>query len=374
MITNLVSLASRQVWPHVLVVAYLKPKVLILLHSSDLRESEGPAKRLHDFFRQTSDMKIHLELVPSDEFGKIKTRFFEIAASRDLSPEESMFHFTGGNKLMATAAYEWSKQKKWKSCYLERGNTLYQFEQAAATGSQNELKIKLDDHLIKMVDPIQLLNTQLDEALVQHEGELLTLNEAGRHLTIAELNKKLKLPIHNGYEFSSLLNIENKIAGPGMAGDNLEYATAFVALKHGVPMVRRSIKFKSSGESKVTESEIDVIFHWRGRLWMVDCKAKSSGASKLNKLKKAMKTHGWDPDVLRQEFDSLKGQLDDTEARLLKEDIQQISEIGGLLGSAIAVRLQALPEDVMNFARSRRPRVEVICVAEMQTRIPQLLS
>ena len=43
-------------------------------------------------------------------------------------------------------------------------------------------------------------------------------------------------------------------------------------------------------------------------------------------------------------------------ARLIKEDLQQISEMGGLLGSAFAIRLQGLPDDVMRFARSRRPR------------------
>jgi hypothetical protein len=49
----LLSLASRQIWPQVLLVAHLKPERLILLHSADPAESKGPAQRLKRFLDQS---------------------------------------------------------------------------------------------------------------------------------------------------------------------------------------------------------------------------------------------------------------------------------------------------------------------------------
>lgn len=372
----LLSLASRQIWPQVLTVAHLKPGTLVLLHSPDVRESKNPAQRLKSYFGKIGGPEVKLEEIPSDNFSKIKKRFSEIAEKYRIGIENGRFHFTGGNKLMATAAYEWAKEKKWRSCYLEKRNTLYQF-QANTHGSDYSITSKnLDAHLVGNTDPIDLLTAQLDEALVQHAGELLTLNDKGREITIEDLSNQLKKqPIHQGFQYSTLVNIAGKTGRQNpVAGDNLEYATAVVVLKHGIPMVRKGVKLKSSQKSNVTESEIDVVFNWKGRLWMADCKAKSSGASKLRKLEDAMRKLGWDPRKLTDNFNKLKGQLADTEARLLKEDIQQISEMGGLLGSAFAIRMQGLPDDVMRFAHSRRPKVEVVHLAEMMVRLPAVLE
>lgn len=41
---TLLSLASKQIWPHILSVAYLKPKRLILLHSNAVDESKRPTQ------------------------------------------------------------------------------------------------------------------------------------------------------------------------------------------------------------------------------------------------------------------------------------------------------------------------------------------
>jgi len=345
----------------------------VLLHSPDPTESRNPAERLQTYFQQSSGPETFLESVPSADFQLIKTRLSEIVAKYGILPCEGIVNFTGGNKLMATASYEWAKDSGWKSCYLERGNFLCEFIPESPHPTITTTSI--DAQLLRDADTVKLLSAQLGESLLQHPGERLTLNAKGREMPREEIAKRLsQKDIHAGFSFRSLLVIDNPLGGPGAAGDNLEYAAAVVILKHGIPEVRRSVKLKSGSDSNVTESEIDIVFHWNGRLWMADCKAKSSGATKLRKLEQAIQRLGWNPKLLRIELDKLKGQLADTEARLIKEDLQQISEMGGLLGSAFAIRLQGLPEDVMRFARSRRPKVEVVHVAEMMSRIPQLLK
>ncbi len=50
---TLLSLAAKQIWPHVLTVARLKPVRVFLLHSQDAAESKGPAQRLKRFFDES---------------------------------------------------------------------------------------------------------------------------------------------------------------------------------------------------------------------------------------------------------------------------------------------------------------------------------
>jgi len=45
---TLLTLATKQIWPHVLAVAHLNPNRVILLHSVDTVESKGPARRTQE--------------------------------------------------------------------------------------------------------------------------------------------------------------------------------------------------------------------------------------------------------------------------------------------------------------------------------------
>src|SRR5437016_340923 len=105
---TLLSLASKQIWPHVLSVAHLKPERVFLLHSEDTVESKGPALRLKRFFDDSGLVPrgaTHLETIPHDDFSAIESRFDEIIPKNQLNLEECLVNFTGGNKLMATAVF-----------------------------------------------------------------------------------------------------------------------------------------------------------------------------------------------------------------------------------------------------------------------------
>lgn len=376
----LLSLASRQVWPQVLVAAQLDAERVLLLHSADTRESSGPARRLETYFGTSragsGPIPVTLREVPSDDFHAIKKRLSDLVRDPDLDLGASrlVLHFTGGNKLMATAAYEWAREQGIGAVYLERGNVLYSFSFSAPGAEPRIDASPLDPHLLKDGDAMSLVRAQLEEAVIHREGERLTLRPTGAGLTepqvrrrIAELVRATSIDPH----LDTLIHRENRI-GKQASGDGLEYAAAFALLWLGVPVVHRGVELKDLKRGSV-QSETDLVFNWGGRLWMVDCKAKSTGNQKLAALYKRMVGRGWEPDQLEPAWSNLKGQLNDTDARLLKEDIQHISEIGGLLGSAIALRRFGVSDDVQAFASSRRPKVEIVYAAEMIDRFRVLL-
>src|SRR5437879_2523890 len=128
---TLLSLASRQIWPHVLAVAHLKPQRVFLLHSEDTVESKGPAQRLKRFFDGSGLVPrgtTQLEPVPHDDFSAIESRFDEIIAEHQLNLSECLVNFTGGNKLMATAVFRRMARRGVRAFYLERGNQITWFE------------------------------------------------------------------------------------------------------------------------------------------------------------------------------------------------------------------------------------------------------
>jgi len=115
----LLSLASKQIWPHVLTAAHLKPARLFLLHTEDTSESSDPARRLKRFF-DNGDLvpkgNTRLERIPHDDFTAIERALDDLQTSQKLSLSECCLNFTGGNKLMATAAFRWATRRGLSSC------------------------------------------------------------------------------------------------------------------------------------------------------------------------------------------------------------------------------------------------------------------
>lgn len=379
--TILLSLASRQAWPHVLTAAHLSAQRVVLLHSSNDGESSRPAMRLKAFFdsEQTNGHgpdRTDLREIPSDDFVAIKRRLSKTIHELDLDKQKVVVNFTGGNKLMATAAYEWARDNGLPACYLERGNVLFSFTFDAPGAEPVIRHERLDAHLLRHGDAIALLRAQLDESTIRSAGERLTLRPGLPLQTDREVQAAINelispRPDAAHTTIQRFLVTQDPLVRQA-AGDRLEYASALALLCLGVPAVHRGVELRDPSSSNV-QSETDLVFNWGGRLWMVDCKAKTSGNQKLKKLQKKMASLGYDTTKVARELDALKGQLGDTDARLLKEDILHISEMGGLLGSAIAVRSSEVSDDVIAFAANRRPKVEIVYAWQMLDRFRGLL-
>jgi len=276
----LLSLASKQIWPQVLAVAHLKPDRLLLLHSEDATESKGPAQRLQRFFDDSGLVPkggTQLEPVSHDDFSAIESRFDEIVAAHQLNLGECVVNFTGGNKLMATAVFRRVARRGVMAFYLERGNQITWFE--PRDGDMLTHAEPLPAGITNNLDAAALLSCQFGEEVVQFQGERLTLNEKGSKPAPQDLAAKLQGETRldcGAFDFRKWLHIENPSARQPNEGDNLEYGTACALLKAGVPAVRRGVELATLPNSRNSEGELDLVFNWNGRLWVVDCKTGSA--------------------------------------------------------------------------------------------------
>lgn len=353
----LLALASRQIWPHVLTVTHLKPEQLFLLHSNDQAESQGPAQRLKRFFDKIQLVPrggTRLESIPHDDFNAIEKQLDQLAACHQLNLGECHLNFTGGNKLMATAAFRWAAKRGLCSFYLERGNTLTWFKPRDGellTSSQ-----RLDGHLTNPLDAVDLLRCQVGDSEVQRPGQQLTLNSQGVELDAHEFFRRA----NNGNRLDGFLQIDGEADLEEKPGDQLELNTAAVLLKLGVPRVHRSVRLKVKSSPGVSTSkphaEIDLLFNWGGRLWLVDCKDRQPAASLVNALQRELRPH-WLSSQATQLLSRIAEELDISQTKVLKEDLLAVRETGGLLGQVVCVRKAELPEEVNQFAQHNQIRL-----------------
>jgi hypothetical protein len=373
---TILALASKQVWPHVLSLAHYRPDRLVLLHSSEKEESEEPARRLQAFLARTSELGVTVnraEQIPHDDFAAITRRLDVVYSEQRLEPETAALNFTGGNKLMALAAFEWARGKGLQAFYLERDSKLIQFKFAHGE-IQRESPVRLDPSVTNGLDAVDLLTCQLGSAVLQSRGERLRLSERGKKIPLSQISAELRKDVRSGrVDFRKWLEIDPSKKIEERKGDNLEYGVATMLLRLGVPQVYRSVELKPHIYSQLTEGEIDLVFNWNGKLWVVDCKDKVGGSQRLENLKTALVKNDQSLTAYQEQLDSLAQELGEKDIKVLREDILQVSEVGGLLGCAIAVRSASLPKQAKEFADNRRPRVKVALKDELEKRLRHLL-
>lgn len=236
---------------------------------------------------------------------------------------------------------------------LERGNRLTWFE-PSGHGLVTRSEI-LDGRIANSLDPLALLRCQLSASEVEREGEQIESSESGNALSEEEFQARVR----NGA-------IDGLMARTGYGdreskkGDALELATAATVLKLGVAEVRRSLRLKVNTpggvSSRLPHAEIDLLFNWNGRLWLVDCKDRMPEEDLVRRLRGALRIPLSDSaqNLLRRIGD----EMEISQTKVLKEDLVAISDVGGLLGQVVRVRRHPLPDEVCAYAR--RNRIEVV--------------
>jgi hypothetical protein len=349
---TLLSLASKQIWPQVLAVLHCQPTRLVLLHTREQTESAGPACRLRELLivqGLITENAVEMISVPHDDYGRIVDALADVAEKLLLDDGNCQMNLTGGNKLMALAAAEWCRLAGVPCFYLERDLRVFPFQP-----SGNELlpkpDFKLDPHLARDLEPLALLRCQLGGAEVVGAGQRLTLNERGRKLLDAEFGPLLNR--HEDFQKFLAWDVPEKQSDPGFA---LEFATAAGLLKLGVPVVQRSVRLapKIMRGSGREEGELDLVFNWAGKLWVVDCKNRNTAEGKVDKIRTEVLRHVTPDRRLTELLDKLADELRNRELHPLKEDLLATAEVGGLLGRALCVRSNPLPVQAAEFARSR---------------------
>lgn len=352
---TLFSLASKQIWPQVLGFLHLnaRPDRLVLFHTDEDGESAGPARRLKELFvgqHLLLEKSVELVRVPHDHYGKILETLAATAERLDLDEANCRVHFTGGNKLMALAAAEWCRLAGTPCFYLERDFRVFQFLPRGTELLPQE-SFQLDPHLARDIEPLALLRCQLGSAEVVGSGQRLQLNGRGRSLPETEFGPLLR----KDEDFRKFLawDVPETNDQPGFA---LEFATAVALLKLGVPVVQRSVRLvpkilRGSGRE---EGELDLVFNWGGKLWVVDCKDRRSAEDKVEQLRREIFRQLTPDTLLTKRLDQLTDELRERDLHPLKEDLLAVAEVGGSLGRAICVRRTPLPQQAAEFAQSRK--------------------
>ncbi|VVM06818.1 hypothetical protein MAMC_01277 [Methylacidimicrobium cyclopophantes] len=367
---TLVTLASRQIWPQVLAVLRLEPLRLVLLHSEDKAESGDPAQRLKRFFDASGLVPkggTTRQEIPCGDFEGILTRLEGL----EVDPQTTLLHFTGGNKLMAIAAFQWASRRKILSFYLERANRMIWFapsEEGMQIGEE-----ALDGHIADRLDPLQLLRCQVDASELERNGELLRLNERGTKLSLEEISARCD----REEDLRPFLSIGEREEGDkkDKEGDRLEYNTAVALLKLGVQSVRRSLRLKVKSSPGVSTNkvheEIDLLFNFDGRLWLVDCKDRRPAEELVSELEKRLKLASFKIEQVQTLLQRIQDELSIGQLKTLKLDLLSIQDVGGLLGRTICVRRSVLPEEVREYAKKKG--IEVIRSTELVNGLRVLL-
>lgn len=367
----LLTLASKQIWPQVLAVAHLRPGAVVLLHSADRLESLGPAQRLKRLFDQTQLVPqghTRLEPIPHDDFPGVERALDRLADRLGFDLKEWVIHFTGGNKLMATAAFRWSTRRGVRCFYLERGNLLTWF--TPRDGDVHTQTERLDGHVTDGLDPVALLRCQMEASEVERPGQTLTLNPSGRDMTPEDFFRRLR----NGQSMREYLEVQGRADSGIKEGDALEWAAAAALLKLGVGRVQRSLRLKVRSRPGVStrspHAEIDLLFNWNGRLWLVDCKDQRPMADLVAGLRRFLPAPT--PPGLEELLIRLTEELAIGQTKALKLDLLAVREVGGLLGQIVCIRKSTPTPEVMEFARHYQ--INVVAKTQLVERLRELLQ
>lgn len=373
---TLISIVSRQIWPQVLAVLHYRPSRVHLLHSVHRVESQGPAERMRSFLLETG-------LVPAGgvSMGEISHNdFAEIEGQLDLAgipPHEALLNFTGGNKLMATAAFRWAMRRGVLAAYMERENELLEFQQR--DGDVTTKRTRLPPGLADDLDPLELLRCQYGEGDIASGGERLRLSRKAAALRPSErgamIAKARGVAGVDGLDMSQWLERSSaKGDRPQNEGDGLEFTTAFALVDLGLPQVRRGIRLKSRTLPSETRdsAEFDLVFVRHNRLWLVDCKDTLSEEQLLNRLFKAFKISPPFTDQQKSVMGRVERKFHQSHKQVLKEDVMHIREIAGAMGRIVGVRRVLPDSEVQQFARDHG--IDLVESSKLHQKLKQLLA
>lgn len=357
---TLISFASRQIWPQVLSVLHYKPQHLLLFHTSEEHESKGPARRLLEFFRSGATPqppKVTLREISHDNYNGILQTLSTALKEFAFNGTNTFVNLTGGNKLMSLAAAEFCRTTGLPCFYLERNFRIFKFRVAQQKLTPDGV-FNLDAHLARDINPLALLRCQMNASNIASVGQCLTLTEAGKGLSDQQTQAVWK--IHQDLQswLPKYLKWDVELKKPNLQpqwGDALEYFTALALLCLGVPMVQRGIHLQPGVKhgSDKEESELDLVFNWEGKLWVVDCKERKTPQKRVDLLRRVIQKQCQPTPELNNQLNHIENELTEKELKPLKEDLLAVWEVGGLLGKALVVRATPLPAEALEFAQSR---------------------
>lgn len=373
---RIISFISRQVWPQVIAFYHLRPSRCLLLHSSDEVESKRPAenikKRICKNALGMAPGDIAMAEMDPDSYSAIQKTLDALVPVKEAGCEledEWVVNLTGGTKLMTMAGFDWAMRRGIRAFYLDRGFRINWFNK-----EKNEVITDLElvnGHNTDHLDAMDLLQCQLDASLVKERGEKIQLSPIGKSLNKVSFND---LHTHEFHELEKYITIDDRRQDDHKEGDFLEILTAIALLVVGIPEVYRSVTLKVRPSPGITtnqeHAEIDLIFNWHGRLWIVDVKDRKAEEEKLNHFDRLLKHPLYEDD--KNWAATFRRELQKRTTKVLKEDLIAVREIGGLLGKVICVRKSRPSQEERGYARNNN--IEIVKKDSLVSDLEQILT
>lgn len=311
---------------------------------------------------------------------RIEDAIASAADAFELGPENCSLHLTGGTQLLSMAAVEWCRSCANPSFHLDTQGERQQivpFHYEAGNLIQDPTRA-IAPETTNGVDPLALLKCQLEDDDVTQDGQTLTLSSRGQSMELAALPQLMEQErSRRGSGKASLIELLLHAKGPApepRAGDLLELATAFALLKSGPCRVQRGIVMKSAKrrDDRNDSGELDLVFNWNGRLWIVDCKDRIDAEDRVGKLRAELFSSGGISPRASDLLNGLAGELKDKELKTLKEDMAALADGGGLQGKSLIVRRERLPYQAEDDAHTRK--LEVVLADQLQVQLRGMLG
>ncbi|MCX7914841.1 MAG: hypothetical protein N3A53_00865, partial [Verrucomicrobiae bacterium] len=242
---------------------------------------------------------------------------------------------------------------------LERGLQLTWFDFDKG-GSASRVE-QIDGHITDALDPLPLLRCQLDASEVEREGQSLRLSQKGQALADNEFWKQL--PSADRHHVGRWLTVQGEGNAEQNAGDALELIVAAALLRLGVKQVRRSVRLKVHSapgvSARVPHAELDLLFNYGGKLWLVDCKDRRPVTDLADRLLQISRPR---PNIDRKEFQPRRCYRDQLAIiDTMKEALPAACETGGLVCETTCVQHNRPSDEARAFVRRNHVRLVETC-------------
>lgn len=352
---TLLLLTNQELWPGIICTRHFRPEKVILLHGNTPAASKEPAVRLQEFLLKANLVQnCDLLELPDDDFVGIQKKLDNDSISEPLA-----VGFNGATKLMAVACFDWAMKRGHQALYLETDNEIQRFEADGDKVACRKEKAALSD--LSSLNPVETVRSHLRRSEIRRNPSILSLSERGQKLPIKDALEILDRSVRNSeWQGEPLLCRDGKGWRPVSAefeaiGERFELLVAMALLKLGVEQVAHSVELSSldSQEEKHVHAELDLVFIWGGRLWVVECKdhekVEKKGRRLWNSLKENARLNNLDE--CDQDFiDELGSMMGRRYKKTLKERILAAQECGGALAQVIFAVREEPKGDVREFA------------------------
>ena len=352
---TLLLLTNQELWPGIICTRHFRPEKIILLHGNTPAASKEPAVRLQKFLLKSGLVdKCELLELSDDDFVGIQQKLDSASTTEPLA-----VGFNGATKLMAVACFDWAMKKGHQALYLETDNEIQRFE---ADGDKIVCRREdADLSGLSNLNPVETMRSHLQRSEIRKTPKVLTLSEQGKDLPMREALEMLDQSLRTSKRSQvPLLCRDNRPWHPDSGtihsyGERYELTVALALLKLGVAQVAHSVELSAfdSQHVKHVHAELDLVFIWKGRLWVVECKdhekVEKKGRKLWDSLKQEARLHNLDSD--EQEFiDEMGGMLRRRYKKILKERMLAARECGGALAQVIFAVRDEPGGDVAEFA------------------------